>query len=181
MKQTLGHKLPDLIMMIGPSGAGKSKIAKEIGHPIVSTDQIRTELYGIVDGKIAPEAYTREGFWKTFSAAEQIVKTYLKYGQSVIYDATNLTGHDRMTFLLSMGFFEAETPTQADVYYYVVDRPLEEKLESYKLAMCFKDGVPHTSEEIITRHHEKMRQNVEFLMSNRDTDKIKITIKDFRS
>jgi hypothetical protein len=182
MRQILGAELPELILMVGPSGAGKSKIANEIGYPIVSTDKIRQNLFGLgPDGKISAAAYKPDGFRNTFAAAEYVVEGYLRAGQSVIYDATNLTGHDRVSFLLRQGFFAGESPTQARVTYYVVNRPLAEKLESYKLAMCFKQGVPHTSEDIIRRHDQKFRDNEEFLMSNKDTDKVKITIRDLRT
>ena len=178
MIQILGKTLPELVIMVGPSGAGKSKIAARTGYPVVSTDVIRTNLFGFgPDGKIAAEAYTPDGFRDTFTAARFIVEGYLLAGQNVVYDATNLTRVDRLSFLLSVGIGDGGN-TKAKVKYYIVDRPLEAKLESYKQTIRTGIPVPHTSEEIICRHHTKMAANVDKALLG---DNLKfVEVRDFR-
>lgn len=178
MRQILGKTLPELVIMVGPSGAGKSKIAAKTGYPVVSTDVIRTNLFGFgPDGKIAAEAYTPDGFRDTFTAARFIVEGYLLAGQNVVYDATNLTRVDRLSFLLSVGIGNGGN-TKAKVKYYIVDRPLEAKLESYKQTIRTGIPVPHTSEEIICRHHTKMAANVDKALLG---DNLKfVEVRDFR-
>lgn len=178
MIQILGKSLPELIMMVGPSGAGKSKIAVRTGYPVVSTDVIRMNLFGFgPDGKIAAEAYTPDGFRDTFTAARFIVEGYLLSGQNVVYDATNLTRVDRLSFLLSVGIGDGGN-TKADVKYYIVDRPLEAKLESYRQTIRTGIPVPHTSEEIICRHHTKMAASVDKALLG---DNLKfVEVRDFR-
>ncbi len=160
MRQILGKEIPELIIMIGPSGSGKSTLAKDLKHPIVSTDTIRQNLFGLRDDKIDPEAYTQQGFSDTFAAAKFVVEGYLRAGQSVIYDATNLTKSDRRQFLLWLGLLD-NTPllerTRVSVVYCIVDRPLNDKINSYRARVKSGDPVYHTSEDIIQRHHDKMQ------------------------
>jgi hypothetical protein len=178
MKQILGKSLPELVIMVGPSGAGKSRIAKETGYPVVSTDVIRTNLFGFgTEGKIADKAYTPNGFRDTFTAARLIVEGYLLGGQNVVYDATNLTRVDRISFLLSLGIGDGGN-TKANVKYYIVDRPLEDKLNSYNDNIEAGIPVPHTSEGIIQRHHAKMAANVDKALVG---DNLKfVEVRDFR-
>lgn len=181
MKQILGKSLPELIMMVGPSGAGKSKIAARTGYPVVSTDVIRTNFYGFgPDGKIAAEAYTPDGFRDTFNAAKFIVEGYLMAGQNVVYDATNLARFDRTGFLK---YFHLDSGVEdlkikADVKYYIVDRPLEDKIASYLANIHHNIPVPHTSLDIIERHHAKMAANVDEALLG---DKLGfVEVRDFR-
>ena len=161
MRQILGNQFPNLIIMVGPSGAGKSTIADKTGLPVVSTDVIRTNLFGIKNGKISEEAYTFAGFRDTFNAAKFIVDGYLRGGQSVVYDATNLSKTDRIGFLKYFYLepqFSDDLRIRANVYYWIVDRPLEEKVACY-MANVYHNSAPvtHTNEDVIRRHHEKMK------------------------
>jgi hypothetical protein len=165
MRQILGNQFPNLLIMVGPSGAGKSTIAAKTGLPIVSTDVIRKNLFGIKVGingaKISEEAYTFAGFRDTFNAAKFIVDGYLRGGQSVVYDATNLSKTDRIGFLKYFYLepeFSDDLRIRANVYYWIVDRPLEEKLDYFNVAnlLGYKPFI-HTNEDIIRRHHDKMK------------------------
>ncbi|MEB3290531.1 MAG: AAA family ATPase [Leptolyngbya sp.] len=83
-------------LLIGPPGSGKSTLAKriqaEIPHScIVSTDQIRQDLYGCA---------AEQGVWSEIEA--EVIRRIgqgVERGQSVIYDATNARRVWRMTLL----------------------------------------------------------------------------------
>lgn len=161
-KQIRGRGIPTLYMMIGPSGAGKSHKVKNLqGQPlaIVSTDEIRRVLFGTQNGKIDAAAYTPEGFSKTFAAAHNLVAAHIMNGQSVVYDATNLNAKDRKAVLKAAGLTTGKAV--ANVEYHVVDRPLDEKLASFKNAIY----VDHTSEDIIRAHDAKFKSAVTDIMS----------------
>ena len=83
-----------LYMMIGLPASGKSTCAKEIsqktGAKIVSSDEIRKELWGSYDD--------REHNSETFSVVEEKILEGLEK-EDVIYDATNLNYKRRMNFL----------------------------------------------------------------------------------
>jgi predicted kinase len=81
--------------LIGIPGSGKSTFAKllsQLGnYQIISTDDIRTELYG--DASI-------QGDWKQIKIeAIQRIYTSLQTGKSIIYDATNFKRGLRLEFL----------------------------------------------------------------------------------
>lgn len=88
--------MPKFVMLAGISGAGKSEYAKHYmaEHPncvLVSTDNIREEINGdAADQSNAP---------KVFELAQQRVRSGLKNGQTVLYDATNVSRKSRRTFL----------------------------------------------------------------------------------
>jgi predicted kinase len=106
-----------LVLMVGPSGAGKTTLAKRRHDhdAIVSTDEIRLELYGSVTGSSdQTEVYRR--------ARERAVLR-LSRGETVVIDATNLRQRDRLAFVDLV-------PADMPVIYEIVDRPLAEKLET---------------------------------------------------
>lgn len=88
------------IMMIGPSGSGKSTYAaslasamKTIGEDVIvlSSDNIREELYGDANDQQNPAQVFRLMNERTYSAIME--------GRSVIYDATNLIRERRVEML----------------------------------------------------------------------------------
>jgi predicted kinase len=90
MDRRLGH------MLIGPPGSGKSTLAQHmqvwLPHScLVSTDQIRQDLYGDA---------AEQGAWPAIEAevVRQMAQAIEK-GQTVIYDATNTQRLWRIAFL----------------------------------------------------------------------------------
>ena len=79
------------IMMCGVSGSGKSTHAYSYslinGTDIVSTDDIRAELFG--------DASIQSNGDKVFSIAKDRIREHLLNGEDVIFDATNVKRKDR--------------------------------------------------------------------------------------
>lgn len=80
-----------LYMMVGIAGSGKSYIAKGLGVPVVSSDEIRAELLGSAEDQSANE--------KVFNEVHKRIRNYLRAGKSCVYDATNLNRKRRIGFL----------------------------------------------------------------------------------
>ncbi|WHH58644.1 AAA family ATPase [Petroclostridium sp. X23] len=83
------------IMMIGIPGSGKSTFAEEIKRKengvIVSSDQLREELFGTV-WEFRKNA---DLFSEMFSKSHM----YLNQGKSVVFDATNIRRSERKSIL----------------------------------------------------------------------------------
>lgn len=90
--------IPTLYLMMGIPGSGKSyhanMIANDHSAVIHASDAIRDELF---DGE-----YSRETNAKVFSVLHRRVKKDLRRGQSVIYDATNISFSSRKRVLLDV-------------------------------------------------------------------------------
>ena len=82
---------PNLIMLIGISGCGKSTYANHLKADVVSSDEIRRELFGDEDVQSDPS--------KVFSVAHKRVADKLSEGKDVIFDATNVTSFARNSIL----------------------------------------------------------------------------------
>lgn len=109
--QTLLH------ILVGPCGAGKSTYAEKNykPHDIVSTDELRIQLYG--DMGHSPEALAR--VWKL---AHGLIRARVQAGCLTVLDATNLDKDDRarVLALLPRGIFAR---------YVVIDRDLGDKIK----------------------------------------------------
>lgn len=105
-----------LTMMVGPCSAGKSShVARHFKpHEVVSTDQIRKDLYG--DLGHAPEALVR-----TWKLAHGLIRARLEAGVPTVLDATNLHHDDRAKVL-------ALVPRGVFTRYVVIDRDLDHKI-----------------------------------------------------
>ena len=125
------HKLPlhSLIVMVGPSGAGKSSFIEKTfsSYEIVSTDAIRKELTGDIRNQHVNSLMYDEFVHR--------IRTKLSIGERVIADATHLIKKDRLR-TANIGA-EMHVP----VFYFIVDRPLEEKLATggWRLDICIKN------------------------------------------
>lgn len=86
---------PTLYMMIGPPGCGKTYFAAKLHHSngakIVSSDDIRKELYG--------DETIQKNNHMVFDIAHKRILKELQEGRSVIFDATNVTQDNRDNFL----------------------------------------------------------------------------------
>ena len=87
---------PSFIMMVGLPGSGKSTYAKTLtldGKPYIihSSDKLREELYG--------DAAIQGDNNKLFAELHKRIKEDLRYGENVVYDATNIKKKNRIAFL----------------------------------------------------------------------------------
>ena len=84
-----------LYIMVGLPGSGKStyakKLSKEINAEIISSDDIRIELFGI-DKKVPNSK-------KVFKEMRKRIYSYLSQDINVICDATNVSIEKRASFL----------------------------------------------------------------------------------
>lgn len=83
-----------LTVLVGIQGSGKSTWAKywrecQDNTVVISTDEIRKELFGEINGEVN----------NTINEAIKRIKTNLENGINVIYDATNLNSKKRKNFL----------------------------------------------------------------------------------
>lgn len=78
-------------MMVGIAGSGKSYIARDLGCPVVSSDDIRKELFGSEEN----QSHNNE----VFNELHKRIRSHLNAGQSCVYDATNLSRKRRKAFL----------------------------------------------------------------------------------
>lgn len=93
-----------LFMMIGLPASGKSTLAEQISKSedaeIVSSDNIRKELYG--DENIQGDNN------KVFRILQERIINGLKNNKNMIYDATNISYKTRMAFLQRLNKLEVE-------------------------------------------------------------------------
>ena len=95
---------PIFTMLVGLPGSGKSKYAAEqhekYGVHVCSSDEIRKELTGDENSQANNE--------DVFKLLHKQVKEYLKNGESVIYDATNIKSKRRRAFLKELKYIPCE-------------------------------------------------------------------------
>lgn len=94
MSLNISKDYPLFIMLVGLSASGKSSIAKQLenkGYIIHSSDKIREEILGDCTDQTQNN--------KVFAEMHKRTKNSLLNGQSVVYDATNLTIKDRNSIL----------------------------------------------------------------------------------
>lgn len=94
MSLNISKDYPSFIMLVGLSASGKSSIAKQLenkGYIIHSSDKIREEILGDYTDQTQNN--------KVFAEMHKRTKNSLLNGQSVVYDATNLTIKDRNSIL----------------------------------------------------------------------------------
>lgn len=92
------------IMMVGLQGSGKSTLAKKISEKenaiVLSSDEIRTELYGTLMDQSDHE--------RVFSLMHKRTLDALKNGKSVIFDATNTSAKARRGIMKQIQRFDCE-------------------------------------------------------------------------
>lgn len=156
-----------LTLAVGPSGAGKSSwidrkrlYGDDDGLDfdiyqcqILSSDAIRGDLCG--------DFRDQSKNAQVFEALHAIAKARLKHGLPTVIDATHLRRKDRMTAAQLV-------PAANTVRYVVVDRPLEEKLET-------RGWRP---EELVRKHHEHMKQQIKDIL--RGDNLPNVTVYDLR-
>lgn len=131
--------LHSIVLLIGPSGAGKSTLARQTfqNSEIISSDDIRAELTGDFRIQTANS--------EVFAELHRRVELRINMGQRAVVDATNLRTRDRSFFV------DLARKYNVNLYYLVVDRPLEEKL---------RDGGWRLSvDNLVERHDQVFRSN----------------------
>lgn len=115
--------MPTLTMMIGVASSGKStvsdQIARKTGAVIVSSDAIRGEIYG--------DENCQANHAKIFEIVHQRIRSLLKGGSDVIYDATNLSCKRRMAYLRTLKDLEV---TKDCVVVVATPEDIEERMKS---------------------------------------------------
>lgn len=163
---------PTLTLMIGPSGSGKDYWL-QFNAPtpnIVSSDNLRYMQFPSDEKFCDDAAYTSNGFKATFTTAHNVIKAYLEGGVDCIYNATNIRAKNRKEMLKHVG---ADTG-KYNVEYVIVDRSLEEKLNSFN--MIESDG--HTSEDIIRKHHQTFQSSKKHALKGDGFDFIDVKVVD---
>lgn len=142
-----------LILMVGPSGAGKTTfLANRKSYKVISSDDIREEL--------TDNMLDQTQNHKVFRILHELVRTRIHFGLDVIVDSTNIKRKDRLALVnLALG---------GPVEYWVVDRPLGDKLHT-------RGWRP---EELILRHHNTFQANLKDIL--RGDDLPNVAVKDFR-
>ena len=142
-----------LIVMVGPSGAGKSRIAADYYSRsvisrmfYVSSDIIRQQLCG--------DFMDQSRNVDVFRACHTLIKTYIDCGIPVIYDATNIKNKDRLAAVKCC-------PEDYKVQYWVVDRPLEDKVKDG----CWRNSVLIKGKSLIEYHDDVFKSNLRDIMN----------------
>lgn len=142
-----------LILMVGPSGAGKTTfLANERSYKVISSDDVREEITGNREDQSQNE--------RVFQILHELVRTRIHAGLDVIVDATNIKRKDRLAVV--------NLALCGPVEYWVVDRPLDDKLHT-------RGWRP---EELILRHHNTFQANLKSILSGDNL--FNVAIKDFR-
>jgi predicted kinase len=136
-----------LDILVGPAGAGKSEYAAKHypKHEIISTDSIRTELFGSYTN---PAAHTPEGLEKTWRYAHGLLRTHLECHLRTCFDATNLKIKDRAKLL-------RQVPAGQYVRYIVIDRDYDAKMKT-------RDWRP---EELVHKHHRTFHAELKNILA----------------
>jgi len=86
--------MPRLYMMVGLPGSGKSYYASKMEAVVISSDDLRQELFGDVND----QDHNNE----LFNELHKRIQENLKNGVDVVYDATNLSRKRRKAFLKTL-------------------------------------------------------------------------------
>lgn len=99
-------RLNNVILLFGLPGAGKSTVArllaKELSQPLISTEEIRAQLFG--EGYIEEDRdLTLPELVVTYNAVEMLLEIYIRFGKLPIVDGVfrRATDRVRLTELLA--------------------------------------------------------------------------------
>ena len=163
---------PTLTVMIGPSGSGKDYWL-QFNSPsanIISSDNIRYSQFPSEEKFCSDEAYEPKGFGATFSTIHKVIKSYLEGGIDVVYNATNIKAKNRKEMLKFVGADKGIY----NVEYVLIDRPLDEKINSFKQRVAVDGDDQRTSEEIIRKHHASFQSSKKHALNGDGFDFINV-------
>jgi predicted kinase len=172
----------ELHMMVGPAGAGKSTYIKKaaldpaldlldegydwtIGirmgvGAIISSDALREEISGSFLGM--------QDNNQVFSVMHAMTKARLEGGLKVVIDATNLRSRDRRAL-------RDCAPTDAEIFYYVIDRPLAEKHRDAgwrdDVVLTQRDGTPI---KLIDKMHQSFKSGIKAILAGDDDPRVTV-------
>ncbi len=150
----------ELHLMIGPSGGGKSTYIKNndwMLHDgtVISSDALRMEIAGTIrDMSINGHV---------FSVMHALTKARLEGGLKTVIDATNLRARDRRSL-------RDCAATDAEIFYHVIDRPLNEKVAS----AGWRADVMIKNTSLIHNHHERMRSGIKHILAGDDDPRVTV-------
>lgn len=146
-----------LVLAVGPTHAGKSTLvdmAIAKGHlqrdDVVSSDSIREQLCG------DPNDMSRNR--QVFAAFHAIIKARVENGLDTFVDATNIRRRDRLAVVDC-------APTNARVSYFVLDRPLPEKLDSLR---------PDFPEEVVRKQDHTFRSQLRDILAGDGRENVRV-------
>lgn len=171
-KKTTKYKPGKLVLLVGPSGAGKSTHVKTYAYQsgidikswepnqVISTDELRRE---ICDGDFQDQSKNRQ----VFATLYALVKARIEGGLLTVVDATNHRSADRKAL-------RDLTPSNTEIEYHVIDRPLKEKLKTGGWRLT----VENKGMGLIERHDQIFNSNLKHILAGDDDPRV--TVKDFR-
>ena len=156
-KHAPGH----LILMVGPSGAGKSTYCDRTFFPgeVVSSDGLREQLTG--------DFRNQDHNDQVFDALHAIVEARIKCGLRTVVDATNLKARHRRAILNRVA-------PDCEISYYIVDRPLQDKLETQE----YRSEVKVRGKPLVVAHDESFKSSLKHILKG-DGDP-RVTVVDLR-
>ena len=154
----------ELHLMVGPSGAGKSTYIEKNSWSIdprivVSSDALRMEIVGTLRDMSIND--------QVFSVMHAMTKARIEGGLNTIIDATNLRSRDRRAL-------RDCTPADAEIFYHVIDRSLEEKHRD----AGWRDEVLIGEVKLIDYHARSFKDGLKAILAGDDDPRV--TVYDLR-
>lgn len=145
---------PKFIMLVGIPGSGKSTHAKRLSHRMncthLSSDGIRAELYGDEAIQGNPS--------EVFELMHKRTLEVLANGNSVIYDATNITRKDRASIM-------SKIPKYVEIECHIVWAPIETCIErdSKRERSVGKDVIDKMLKRFQAPYYDEGFNNIEII------------------
>ena len=157
----IDYNLPIFTMLVGIPASGKStyaeKLSKETGAIICSSDKVREEICGDINSQDKNN--------EVFITLHRRIKEHLRNGESVIYDACNISSKRRIAFLRELKNISCKK------HCVIIATPYEKCLEANK------NRERQVPEDVIKRMY--MNWNVPYWFEGWDRIWIKYPIQDY--
>ena len=138
-----------LHLLIGPCAAGKSTVAdkyRDIPGMVISTDELRKQITG--------DSMCQYSNDKVYSYLRGHVTNRIMHGLPVWVDCTNYRRRERLQITKL-------APLDQNVMYYIVDRPIEEKLRDggWRLDVMKPNG-----KNIVQDTHDRFQSALPYIL-----------------